>query len=191
MYPKAEEDDAPLHGKAPPATGFPMSGGGGGGGGGYYQAGGATAAFAVQAQQAPVAAWSTGLCDCFDDCGNCCVTCLCPCITFGQVAEIVDRGSTSCGTSGALYTLIMLLTGCQCVFSCFYRAKMRSQYGLQESPCADCCVHWCCECCALCQEYRELKKRGFDMKLGWHANMERQGRTAATMPPQMHPGMTR
>lgn len=64
MYPKAEED-APLHGQA---TGFPMSGGGGGG---YYQAGGATAAFAVQAQQAPVAAWSTGLCDCFDDCGNC------------------------------------------------------------------------------------------------------------------------
>ncbi|RCV07006.1 hypothetical protein SEVIR_1G213100v4 [Setaria viridis] len=177
MYPKAEEG-APLRA-------FPMSGGGG-----YYQAGGATAALAVQAK-APVAAWSTGLCDCFDDCSNCCVTCLCPCITFGQVAEIIDRGSTSCGTSGALYTLIMLLTCCQCVFSCFYRAKMRAQYGLQESPCADCCVHCCCECCALCQEYRELKKRGFDMKLGWHANMERQGRTAATMPPQMHPGMTR
>ncbi|KAG2651852.1 cell number regulator 2-like [Panicum virgatum] len=190
MYPKqVEEGVAPLRGQAPPppppATGFPMNGGGG-----YYQAGGATAALAVHAQ-APVAAWSTGLCNCFDDCGNCCVTCLCPCITFGQIAEIIDRGSTSCGTSGALYTLVMLLTGCQCVFSCFYRAKMRAQYGLRESPCADCLVHCCCECCALCQEYRELKKRGFDMKLGWHANMERQGRTAATMPPQMHPGMTR
>lgn len=57
MYPKA--DDA-----QPLATGIPMSGGGG-----YYQAGGATAAFAVQA--APVAAWSTGLCNCFDDCSNC------------------------------------------------------------------------------------------------------------------------
>ncbi|CAD6250561.1 unnamed protein product [Miscanthus lutarioriparius] len=179
MYPKADEGAA-----QPLATGIPISGG-------YYQAGGATAAFAVQAQAAPVAAWSTGLCDCFDDCSNCCVTCLCPCITFGQIAEIIDRGSTSCGTSGALYTLIMLLTGCQCVYSCFYRAKMRAQYGLQESPCADCCVHWCCQCCALCQEYRELKKRGFDMNIGWHANMERQGRTAATMPPQMHRGMTR
>ena len=94
------------------------------------------------------------------------MTCLCPCITFGQIAEIIDRGSTSCGTSGALYTLVMLLTGCQCVFSCFYRAKMRAQYGLRESPCADCLVHCCCECCALCQEYRELKKPGFDMKLG-------------------------
>jgi Cys-rich protein (TIGR01571 family) len=95
-----------------------------------------------------------------------CVTCVCPCITFGQTAEIIDRGSTSCGTSGALYALVMLLTGCQCVYSCFYRAKMRAQYGLQVSPCSDCCVHCCCQCCALCQEYRELKKRGFDMSIG-------------------------
>ncbi|AQK53213.1 Cell number regulator 2 [Zea mays] len=181
MYPKAADEGA-----QPLATGIPFSGGGG-----YYQAGGAmAAAFAVQAQ-APVAAWSTGLCNCFDDCHNCCVTCVCPCITFGQTAEIIDRGSTSCGTSGALYALVMLLTGCQCVYSCFYRAKMRAQYGLQVSPCSDCCVHCCCQCCALCQEYRELKKRGFDMSIGWHANMERQGRAAAAVPPHMHPGMTR
>uniref|UniRef100_A0A804NSM9 Cell number regulator 2 n=1 Tax=Zea mays TaxID=4577 RepID=A0A804NSM9_MAIZE len=122
MYPKAADEGA-----QPLATGIPFSGGGG-----YYQAGGAmAAAFAVQAQ-APVAAWSTGLCNCFDDCHNCCVTCVCPCITFGQTAEIIDRGSTSCGTSGALYALVMLLTGCQCVYSCFYRAKMRAQYGLQD-----------------------------------------------------------
>ena len=97
-----------------------------------------------------------------------CVTCLFPCITFGQVAEIVDRGSTTCGASAALYTVIVPLTGYgfQSIYSCFYRAKMRAQYGLRESPCADCLVHCCCECCALCQEYRELKKRGFDMKLG-------------------------
>ncbi|KAM0983406.1 hypothetical protein ACFX13_011131 [Malus domestica] len=50
--------------------------------------------------------WSTGLCDCFSDFRNCCITLWCPCITFGQIAEIVDKGSTSCGASGALYTLI-------------------------------------------------------------------------------------
>jgi len=60
----------------------------------------------------------------------------------------------------------MLLTGLQCVFSCFYRAKLRAQLGLREDPCPDCLVHFFCEWCALCQEYRELKKRGFDMKLG-------------------------
>ena len=38
--------------------------------------------------------------------------------------------------------------------------------GLADEPCDDCCVHLCCEACALCQEYRELKARGFDMSLG-------------------------
>ncbi|KAL3501925.1 hypothetical protein ACH5RR_036374, partial [Cinchona calisaya] len=38
--------------------------------------------------------WSTGLCDCFSDVPNCCLTFWCPCITFGQLAEIVDKGST-------------------------------------------------------------------------------------------------
>jgi Cys-rich protein (TIGR01571 family) len=121
------------------------------------------------------------------------VTLLCPCVTFGQVAEIVDRGSTSCGVSAALYTLIIALTGSfACIYSCFYRSKLRAQYGLEEGPCADFCVHFCCEPCALCQAYRELGNRGFDMAIGWHANVERQqGRAAATMPPQMHAGMTR
>ncbi|KAK4430324.1 protein PLANT CADMIUM RESISTANCE 2 [Sesamum alatum] len=110
--------------------------------------------------------WATGLCDCFSDVSNCCITCWCPCITFGQIAEIVDRGSTSCGASGALYALIAYITGCACIYSCFYRSKMRRQYMLPEDPCPDCLVHFFCESCALCQEYRELQHRGFDMSLG-------------------------
>jgi Cys-rich protein (TIGR01571 family) len=96
------------------------------------------------------------------------VTCLFPCITFGQIAEIVDRGSTSCGASAALYTLIIAFSGSglQCIYSCFYRSKLRAQYSLEETPCPDCCVHFCCERCALCQEYRELKNRGFEMSIG-------------------------
>lgn len=123
-----------------------------------------------------------------------CITCLCPCITFGQIAEIVDKGSscqfllndllvvssqfnvinmyiyelTACGVSGALYGLLCSFTGCQCIYSCFYRKKMREQYSLPASPCADCLVHCCCEGFALCQEYRELKNRGFDMSIGTH-----------------------
>jgi hypothetical protein len=37
---------------------------------------------------------------------------------------------------------------------------------LEEAPCVDCLVHFCCETCALSQEYRELKNRGFDMGIG-------------------------
>ncbi|KAK4479713.1 hypothetical protein RD792_015245, partial [Penstemon davidsonii] len=119
-----------------------------------------------------------------------CVTCWCPCITFGQVAEIVDKGSTSCGVSGALYALISYTTGCGCMYSCCYRQRMRRQYMLSEDPCPDCIVHFCCEYCALCQEYRELKHRGFDMSIGWHGNVEKQSQ-GVTMAPFAQGGMNR
>ncbi|XP_043694728.1 protein PLANT CADMIUM RESISTANCE 2-like isoform X2 [Telopea speciosissima] len=139
--------------------------------------------------QAPVP-WSTGLCGCCSDVKNCCITCWCPCITFGQISEIIDKGSSSCGANGALYALILCLTGCQCCYSCFYRSKMRQQYNLQKDPCGDCLVHCCCELCALCQEYRELENHGYDMKLGWHGNVEKQNRGIA-MAPIVEEGMTR
>ncbi|KAF7849290.1 hypothetical protein BT93_L1020 [Corymbia citriodora subsp. variegata] len=120
--------------------------------------------------------WFSGLFSCFDDIPTCCLSCWCPCITFGRIAEIADYGSVSCSVNGALYTLIALLTGCACCYSCFFRTKIRHQYQLQEDPCNDCLVHFCCECCALTQEYRKLKTHGFDMSIGWYGNMERQKR---------------
>ncbi|XP_004297456.1 PREDICTED: protein PLANT CADMIUM RESISTANCE 2-like [Fragaria vesca subsp. vesca] len=137
--------------------------------------------------------WKSGLCDCFSDPKNCCITFCCPCITFGQIAEIVDKGSTSCGASGALYTLIACVTTCPCIYSCFYRSKMRRQYSLESSPCGDCLVHFFCEQCALCQEYRELKSRGFDMAIGWHGNIEERNREVAMtpVPPMVEEGMSR
>ncbi|KAI5677796.1 hypothetical protein M9H77_08746 [Catharanthus roseus] len=134
--------------------------------------------------------WSTGLCDCFSDVRNCCITCWCPCITFGQVSEIIDKGSSSCVSNGALYTVIACVTGCPCFYSCFYRTKMRQQYMLKENPCGDCLLHCFCEACALCQEYRELKNRGYDMSIGWHGNVEKQNRIAMT-PVAPQGGMSR
>ncbi|WCJ33589.1 PLANT CADMIUM RESISTANCE 11 [Euphorbia peplus] len=138
--------------------------------------------------------WSSGLCQCCSDCGICCLTCLCPCITFGRIAEIVDQGTTSCVAAGAIYGVLAWFTGCGCLYSCLYRPKIRHQYMLKETPCHDCLVHWCCEACALCQEYKELENRGFDMSIGWHANMERRnGGVAMTGPtaPVFQPAMTR
>eukprot|EP00258_Populus_trichocarpa_P021570 XP_024437589.1 protein PLANT CADMIUM RESISTANCE 2 [Populus trichocarpa] len=132
--------------------------------------------------------WSTGLCHCCDDPANCLITCFCPCITFGQIAEIVNGGSTTCFISGAVYALLL---GFACLYSCCYRSKLRGQYDLEEAPCVDCLVHFCCETCALSQEYRELKNRGFDMGIGWEANMARFQQRGITMAPIAPPGMTR
>ncbi|KAI3516647.1 hypothetical protein L1887_15570 [Cichorium endivia] len=136
--------------------------------------------------------WSSGLCDCCLDIPNCCLTCWCPCITFGQVAEIVDNGRTSCARHGTIYALINLLTCCGCLFSCCNRTKMRRQYGLPEVPTNDCCVHFCCELCALCQEYRELRRIGFDLSIGWQGNMDRRtSSNGVQMPPTALSGMNR
>ncbi|XP_015895405.3 protein PLANT CADMIUM RESISTANCE 2 [Ziziphus jujuba] len=134
--------------------------------------------------------WSTGLFDCFSDVKTCCITCWCPCVTFGRIAEIVDKGSSSCGANGALYTLIACVTGFPCCYSCFYRTKMRQQYSLAESPCGDCLVHCFCESCALCQEHRELQNRGYNMSIGWHGNVEEKNREVA-MAPVVEEGMSR
>ncbi|KAJ8770074.1 hypothetical protein K2173_012703 [Erythroxylum novogranatense] len=137
--------------------------------------------------------WSSGLFDCFSDWRNCCITCWCPCITFGQIAELVDKGSSACGVNGALYALITCVICCPCFYSCFYRSKMRQQFLLQKKPCGDCLVHCFCECCALCQEYRELKTRGFDLTLGWHGNVEKTNRSTemSSVPPTVESGMSR
>eukprot|EP00261_Vitis_vinifera_P011357 XP_002282112.2 PREDICTED: cell number regulator 1 [Vitis vinifera] len=133
--------------------------------------------------------WSTGLCHCTDDPANCLITCCCPCITFGQIAEIVSKGSSNCAVSGTLYALLCF-TGLSCLYSCAYRSRLRAEYDLEESPCADCLVHFCCEGCSLCQEYRELKNRGLDMGIGWEANVDRQ-RRGLTLPPVVVQGMTK
>lgn len=72
----------------------------------------------------------------------------------------------ACAASGALYGVLLGLTGLPSLYSCFYRSRMRGQYDLEEAPCVDCLVHVFCEPCALCQEYRELRNRGFDMGIG-------------------------
>jgi Cys-rich protein (TIGR01571 family) len=121
-----------------------------------------------------------------------CLTCWCPCITFGRIAEIVDRGATSCGAAGAIYTVLACFTGCQWIYSCTYRSKMRAQLGLPDVGCCDCCVHFCCEPCALCQQYRELKARGFDPELGWDVNAQKAAANAAAgMYPPPAQGMGR
>ncbi|KAM7256989.1 hypothetical protein ACFE04_012730 [Oxalis oulophora] len=105
--------------------------------------------------------WSADFFGCHTDVGTCCLTCWLPCVTFGRIAHVVDDGDSSCCAQGCVYCLLMMVS-CHWILSCIYREKMRSKYGLPAEPCCDCGVHYFCECCALCQEYGELKNRGKD-----------------------------
>ncbi|XP_043717804.1 adhesive plaque matrix protein-like [Telopea speciosissima] len=118
-------------------------------------------------------AWTTGLFDCMEDPQNAITTFLFPFFTFGQIAEIIDNGHTSCGTSGIFYGAIAVLIYMPFLLSCTYRTKLRSKYDLVEAPAPDWITHFIFECCALSQEYRELRNRGFDPALGWIGNVSR------------------
>ena len=76
---------------------------------------------------------------------------------------------SDCCVNGTLYTLICIFTATSSFrpfYSCCYRTKLREQYLSGENHCDDIGVHCFCHCCALCQEYRELQNRGFDMSAG-------------------------
>ncbi|KAI3863197.1 hypothetical protein MKW92_044400 [Papaver armeniacum] len=141
-------------------------------------------------------AWTTGLFDCMEDPNNALVTFAAPCVTFGQIAEIVDEGQTTCSTSGIIYSAILFFTAAPCLISCGYRSKLRSKYDLVEVPAADWMTHVFFEWCALCQEYRELKNRGYDPAIGWHGNqmrfqaMQQQQLQQVQMAPPVYQNMT-
>ncbi|KAL3719403.1 hypothetical protein ACJRO7_004374 [Eucalyptus globulus] len=116
------------------------------------------------------------------------VACCFPCVTFGQIVEIVDRGSRSCGTSRLLYGGIQFLIGCPCLLSCTCRTKLWNRFNLIKSPAPNCITHFFCECCALSEGYRELKNKGLDPSIGWQgnaANMQNVQHQVVMVPP-MH-----
>ena len=102
----------------------------------------------------PVGRWSTGLCGAYGEYWNCLVTHFCPWYTFGQIAEIVDEGTTSCCNAALLYLAVQFCLGC-----CFtpmvttvYRARIRHKFNIPPGRCCgDLCLHFWCQCFALRQ----------------------------------------
>uniref|UniRef100_A0A8I6WTR5 Uncharacterized protein n=1 Tax=Hordeum vulgare subsp. vulgare TaxID=112509 RepID=A0A8I6WTR5_HORVV len=84
--------------------------------------------------------------------------------------------------NGTLYVCLACV-GCNWLYSCTKRSAMRSQYNLKASLCIDCCVHFFCEGCALCQEYKELENRGFNMAKGWEGSNKMVGRVQGMIAP--------
>ncbi|CAH8302019.1 unnamed protein product [Eruca vesicaria subsp. sativa] len=126
--------------------------------------------------------WSSDLFDCMNDSDNALTTLIVPCVTLGQIAEIVDEGATTCAIGGSLYGAIYL-TGLSSVYSSMFRTKIRDKYGLPDAPGPDWLTHLVCGPCALCQEYRELKHHGLDPKIGWAMNVQAQQQQAIIAPP--------
>mmetsp|Transcript_22700 Transcript_22700/g.52963 ORF Transcript_22700/g.52963 Transcript_22700/m.52963 type:complete len:142 (-) Transcript_22700:245-670(-) len=124
--------------------------------------------------------WSTGLLAIFDDyeiyshATNCCgVGLLVMPVRVGL--EVFDGGPTcpvpvdlmvslfqraGCHERDVALTLNAILFGiCPCV-RIYWRKKLRNYYSIDGSVLGDCFAATCCFPCAVCQESREVKRRG-------------------------------
>ncbi|KAK1286413.1 Protein PLANT CADMIUM RESISTANCE 8 [Acorus calamus] len=93
---------------------------------------------------------------------------------------------TGCSLGSLMY-MMMAPAMCSCwILGSMYRGRLRQRYNLVEAPTEDWIAHAFCPCCALCQEFRELKNRGIDPSLGWNGNLAQvlqQQQQAATIAP--------
>lgn len=97
--------------------------------------------------------WSSGLCSCLEDCGDCLLTCFCPCITNANTRTNMDPNASWVGC--CCYGLL-----CPCFAACTGRGAVRETYGIVGGGMGDCILGClCCPICALCQNDREVNYR--------------------------------
>ncbi|EJT99230.1 PLAC8-domain-containing protein [Dacryopinax primogenitus] len=110
--------------------------------------------------------WNHGLCDCFGECGTCCQSFWCPCITYGrnksrlnalQEGHVHPTGGDGCGSDCMVYCLVSVFTGLSCIMEIMNRGSIRQRYFISGNGCTDCMGAWCCHACVMTQESRELE----------------------------------
>ncbi len=97
-----------------------------------------------------MAEWKHGLCGCFDNCGLCLISFLCPCYTAGKNAEAVGESCFLCG-------LVLFVPVADIICPAMMRQKIREQKGIDGSLLGDIMAHWCCPCCAIVQSAQEVR----------------------------------
>ncbi|KAF3920115.1 hypothetical protein AA313_de0201968 [Arthrobotrys entomopaga] len=107
--------------------------------------------------------WINNMFCCFGECDTCCITFCCPCITYGDIKQNLNGKERSeynrCCNASCWGFCGMMVCGLQWVMSFMARGELRRKYNLKGSGCGDCFRHFCCECCALIQEEREIRVR--------------------------------
>ena len=115
---------------------------------------------AVQINTCPPA-WEAGLfqnqlCGCLDDFPTCMMSWCCPCIQYGQNYEEINR--EGCFIQGLLFCLLRGV-GLHCLIHMGLRKEIRSKFNIIGDDCNDCLLTWCCSCCTLAQDAREIEWR--------------------------------
>jgi len=94
--------------------------------------------------------WENGIFSCFGDFKMCVITFLLPCYTAGKIGDKVP--GLSCLTAGLLFLIPIV----NLIIAFKLRTGIKTVKMINEGTCATLFFAWCCSCCALIQEAREL-----------------------------------
>ena len=100
--------------------------------------------------------WEESLFGCLSDIPSCLLTCFCSCVQYGQNYEAIHHDG--CITQGCIYACLMSC-GLQCCVHQGLRGHIRQKFNIFGGGMGDCLATWCCPCCSLTQEAREIKYR--------------------------------
>jgi len=106
--------------------------------------------------------WNNPLFDCCSPLGTCCLATWCPCVLYGKTSARLDKPSkdspSGCNASCCGWCI---LSTCylSSFLQCMSRGKIRSRYNLEGSVCTDCLASFCCTCCDLVQQDKEVKNQ--------------------------------
>lgn len=103
--------------------------------------------------------WSTGLCDCLEECGLCCEVWCIPSLQVSLQYNLMKHHMRR-----KVDWLICILACCVPlagdVLGCIIRSEARQRYRIRGNCCCDCMTVWCCQCCALVQQARQMTAMG-------------------------------
>ncbi|KAI3952110.1 hypothetical protein MKW92_034573, partial [Papaver armeniacum] len=77
--------------------------------------------------------WSNGFFSCLENLKNALLTTVLPCITFGQIAEIIDEGETNSARAGFIRCMIANIPCWGKMKGCKYRTKLRRKFNFSRS----------------------------------------------------------
>ncbi|CAG8514495.1 8868_t:CDS:2 [Ambispora leptoticha] len=97
--------------------------------------------------------WKHGLFDCFNNMGDCCLACWCPCIIYGKTKSKAD-GSDE--TAQCCCFFCAMCIGFWCCLGTVNRGDLRNKKNIQGGLIEDAAIWWCCTPCALVQEHQEF-----------------------------------
>ena len=95
--------------------------------------------------------WKSGLFGCMDEPFICLQTLCCPCVTYGQIAELGPAGVPCQGNCFGAACLYICCAECAVCIVCEARKHIRTASGIEGTCCEDFCTVCCCGPCVLCQ----------------------------------------